>query len=188
MNEKDLRVIKTKESIEAALLELLRTKPINKVTVAELSRLARINKGTFYLHYLDIFDLYKKTVLKNLDDSIVGAGFFSDFFDMPDRFMEQLDHAIMTHLPKMRMLSQGEDESLLRGEIINRLCDKVYETGRIVRSIDHDMKLDAIFGAMLSFMPKYYSDHKAKANALTVSLIRLFFPSESNQRAEAAAK
>lgn len=179
MNKNDLRVVKTKESIETALYELLRTKPINKVTVTELSRVARINKGTFYLHYLDIFDLYKQTVLKNLDDSFADAKFFCDFFDMPERFMEQLDLAIMANLPKMRVLSQEDDESMFRSEIISRLCSKVYETGRIIKNIDNDMKLDAIFGAMLSYMPKYYEEYKAEANALTVSLIQLFFPEKS---------
>ena len=40
MNERDLRVIKTKESIEKAFLELLATKPMEKVTVVELARAA----------------------------------------------------------------------------------------------------------------------------------------------------
>ena len=66
MNEKDIRVVKTKESIEQALFQLLRTKPLDKVTVVELARTARIHKSTFYLHYLDIPDLYAKTLLRTL--------------------------------------------------------------------------------------------------------------------------
>ena len=38
MNERDIRVIKTKESIEKALFELLTVKPLDKVTVVELAR------------------------------------------------------------------------------------------------------------------------------------------------------
>ena len=47
MNEQDKRVIKTKESIEKAFLELLGTKPLERVTVVELARAARIHKSTF---------------------------------------------------------------------------------------------------------------------------------------------
>ena len=36
MNERDMRVIKTKESIEKAFFDLLGTKPLDKVTVAPL--------------------------------------------------------------------------------------------------------------------------------------------------------
>ena len=37
MNERDMRVIKTKESIKKALFELLAVKPLDKVTVVELA-------------------------------------------------------------------------------------------------------------------------------------------------------
>ena len=40
MNERDMRVIKTTESIEKALFELLAVKPPDKVTVVELARAA----------------------------------------------------------------------------------------------------------------------------------------------------
>ena len=43
----DLRVVKTKRAIYAALERLLHKKSIDKITVAELSREAMINKGTF---------------------------------------------------------------------------------------------------------------------------------------------
>ena len=53
----DLRIQKTKAAIKESFLELRRNKPIEKITVTELSRLAGINKATFYLHYSDIYSL-----------------------------------------------------------------------------------------------------------------------------------
>ena len=53
----DLRIQKTKAAIKEAFFELRRKKPIEKITVTELSRLAGINKATFYLHYSDIYSL-----------------------------------------------------------------------------------------------------------------------------------
>lgn len=53
----DLRVQKTQESIRRAYLELLRTHPAKEITVTQICRLARINRGTFYLHYQDTQDL-----------------------------------------------------------------------------------------------------------------------------------
>ena len=58
----DLRVVKTKRAIYAALERLLHKKSIDKITVAELSREAMINKGTLYLHYTDIFDLFQQAL------------------------------------------------------------------------------------------------------------------------------
>ncbi|MFS0671719.1 TetR/AcrR family transcriptional regulator [Ornithinibacillus sp. 179-J 7C1 HS] len=56
----DLRVVKTQESLRHALLELLKTKPLEAISVAELCRLAQINRGTFYTHYKDVHEVFKR--------------------------------------------------------------------------------------------------------------------------------
>lgn len=56
-NKTDLRIIKTKASIKREFMTLLQKKPVEKITVTELAEKALINKGTFYLHYQDIYNL-----------------------------------------------------------------------------------------------------------------------------------
>ncbi|MCT2534683.1 TetR/AcrR family transcriptional regulator [Aquibacillus koreensis] len=58
--KKDLRIIKTKESLRHALISLLKTKSIETISIAELCRLAQINRGTFYLHYKDVHEVFKE--------------------------------------------------------------------------------------------------------------------------------
>ena len=53
----DLRIQRTKKSIINAFIELRASKPLEKITIKELSDLAFINKATFYTHYKDIYDL-----------------------------------------------------------------------------------------------------------------------------------
>jgi AcrR family transcriptional regulator len=57
--KKDLRIIKTQESLRHALLTLLKSKPLETITIAELCRLANINRGTFYLHYKNVHGVFK---------------------------------------------------------------------------------------------------------------------------------
>ena len=58
---KENRKIKyTKMVIRESLFELLKTKQLNQITVKELCKLADINRGTFYSHYTDLFDLVEK--------------------------------------------------------------------------------------------------------------------------------
>ena len=57
VNDNDSRVKRTKKLIRKGLAELTKEKSINKITVKELTDLIEINRGTFYLHYKDIFDL-----------------------------------------------------------------------------------------------------------------------------------
>ena len=63
MSEKapDRRALKTRKAIRDALAKLLTEKELHKVTVQEITEIAEINRGTFYKHYLDIYDLYDKT-------------------------------------------------------------------------------------------------------------------------------
>lgn len=50
-NGKDLRVIKTEKLLKSALFQLLSEKPLEKITVRELSERAEISRATFYLYY-----------------------------------------------------------------------------------------------------------------------------------------
>lgn len=56
----DRRVRKTKKAMMEALTKLLSKKPLNSISVREISDLADINRGTFYLHYRDVYDMVEK--------------------------------------------------------------------------------------------------------------------------------
>ncbi len=56
--KKDLRVVKTTENLQSALLHLLETKPLEKISISELCKTAKVNRGTFYLHFQSIDDLF----------------------------------------------------------------------------------------------------------------------------------
>lgn len=58
--KKDLRTIRTTHSIKLAFIDLLQEKPFNKITVSEIAKKAYIDRQTFYLHYLDKYDLLAK--------------------------------------------------------------------------------------------------------------------------------
>ena len=60
LKKEDRRVRRTKKLLTQALTELLQKKQVNKITVKELTDLADMNRGTFYLYYKDIFDMLEK--------------------------------------------------------------------------------------------------------------------------------
>lgn len=64
----DRRTLYTKRVIKEALIDLMRSKPFPKITVKELCAAAEINRGTLYLHYLDIAD-----VLDDIENEILDA-------------------------------------------------------------------------------------------------------------------
>ena len=64
----DERVIKTKKLIKTALSELIQEKGFDHVSITDLTQRANINRGTFYLHYQDKYDLLEKFENEVLDD------------------------------------------------------------------------------------------------------------------------
>ena len=58
--KEDRRVRRTKKLLTQALTQLLQEKQINEITVKELTDLADMNRGTFYLYYQDMFDMLEK--------------------------------------------------------------------------------------------------------------------------------
>ena len=53
----DIRSRKTRQTIAKCFPELLRKTPVSKITVTEICAMAKINRDTYYKHYLDIPDL-----------------------------------------------------------------------------------------------------------------------------------
>ena len=58
--KEDRRVRRTKKLLVQALTDLLQEKQVKEITVRELTDLADMNRGTFYLYYKDIFDMLEK--------------------------------------------------------------------------------------------------------------------------------
>ena len=51
------RILYTKKAIKESLLKLLETNEIHQITVTDICKMADINRGTFYTHYKDAYDL-----------------------------------------------------------------------------------------------------------------------------------
>ena len=66
MKNVDTRVQYTKHIFSKTLIELLKEKPISKITVKEICDLAGLNRGTFYLHYDS-----PESLLKDVEETFV---------------------------------------------------------------------------------------------------------------------
>jgi len=56
----DRRSIRTNKMIRTALSQLIEEKGFNDISITDISTRADINRGTFYLHYTDKYDLLEK--------------------------------------------------------------------------------------------------------------------------------
>ncbi len=124
----DLRVLKTEQSIRNAFMELRKKKPIEKITVRELSEIAMINKATFYLHYSDIYEL-----ADDIENSIIQEIFneltcLNSILEKPS----ELTREIVTAFYK-------------RHEIISILFSDI-RSGKLVDKIEQEIKKRTLKG------------------------------------------
>jgi AcrR family transcriptional regulator len=58
----DRRTLYTKELIKNTLLDLMKKKEFVKITVTTICQTAEINRGTFYLHYCDVYSVLDELI------------------------------------------------------------------------------------------------------------------------------
>jgi AcrR family transcriptional regulator len=68
VNKSESKYFNTATKMDLALMELLKKKPLEYITVSEICKTAGVNRSTFYLHYENIGDLLDETSRLLLDD------------------------------------------------------------------------------------------------------------------------
>ena len=72
MVQEDKRVRRTKKLLRQALTRLMLQKDFQSITVTDVVREADVNRGTFYAHYRDVYDLRER----------IETGMIADFRSM----------------------------------------------------------------------------------------------------------
>lgn len=100
----DLRIEKTKKSIINAFLQLRSQKTLAKITIKELSELAKINKATFYLHYHDIYDLSESLENEIIQSTLHAIEHPEAIINDNKMFTEELTKAFISNQQLIKIL------------------------------------------------------------------------------------
>ena len=109
----DPRIQRTKNSIINAFIQLRSKKPLEKISIRELSQLAGINKATFYLHYHDIYDL-SQMLESEIIGSVLGSIRHPEYFvSKPGLFVRELHCALVCQGGLLKTLFSGDRSFIL---------------------------------------------------------------------------
>lgn len=89
----DRRIARTRQSLQQALLELARERPLDEITVTDIADRANVNRSSFYLHYRDKETLLADALESTLDHT--GANILAHqpgAYDIPEDFLAYLGH------------------------------------------------------------------------------------------------
>ena len=140
----DLRIQKTRAAIKSAFLELRRKKPIEKITVTELAKLAEINKATFYLHYSDIYSLADEMEDEGIDDILSEIQGLNKFFDDPRKYTAEMRRALLNSLSTLNSVFSGSRYSGFAEKIEERIKARLYAEFPNLKSRRNDIVLSFI--------------------------------------------
>lgn len=123
----DLRIQKTRNSIINAFIELRAQKPIEKITVKELSDLALISKATFYLHFKDIYDL-SEYLENELIESIIKDIPHPDLLvTAPKEGIQEIYTSFLSHSQLISILFSGNKNTTLTQKIEPKLKELIFD-------------------------------------------------------------
>ena len=176
--KEDLRVIKTRASIMRVFEELIKKKPVEKITVTEIAKNAQINKGTFYLHYSDIYDLYDQYLRESTEEHVAQIEYIDTFFTDPEyfvrRFVDGLNEVRTGH---MRLAPPDTPSNRkIPGMVTKAMRRRLYATGRLAPSVENDIRIDMILLSMVSLSFDYGIDHREELVQIVSESIRQCFP------------
>ena len=129
--KEDRRVRRTKKLLTQALTQLLQEKQINEITVKELTDLADMNRGTFYLYYKDMFDMLEKIEDGMFEalDAIISLHEHDDVSQQTKPILLDLFHFIEENQEMCRvLLSPHGDMNFLHrlNEVVREKCLKAW--------------------------------------------------------------
>lgn len=122
----DKRSEKTKRMLIKSMCELAKEKPVYRITVQELAAKADISRGTFYLHYADIYDMYAAVETETLNNMYK---YFQDHIDeftdkAPDYFLLNIVRYVERDKELFRLLFSMQSFRNRLAACLNECCIK----------------------------------------------------------------
>lgn len=150
----------TKNVLAASLKKLLLKKPLDKITITDLTEEAGINRMTFYYHFQDIYDLVAWVCKRDADDALKGKKTYATW----QEGIINIFYAVLENKPFVlnvyRSVSRDKIEDYLYTLVYQLLYDVISEmaAGRKVDNEDLAKVADfykyAFVGVMLDWVKR----------------------------------
>ena len=82
---------KSQEQIEKIFLQLIQKKNIDEISVSTICEMANLNRSTFYVNYIDIYDLAEK-IKKNMENEFAQFQLSNNAKHDPDGYLGLFKH------------------------------------------------------------------------------------------------
>lgn len=182
MNFTDLRILKTQERLQNALLELLKTKELKVITVKEICDRAGISRNAFYQHYgykEDLYDQMVASATERIRDSLIPI--ISDISELNPETVDSYARHIISGISEVRelisIMLKGDDGIFLRqltDLIFGQILSNTLSLYKVKDSMELRLYYEFLSGGMAAFIIKWVLQEEIteeKAAALFADLL-----------------
>ena len=148
----------TKRALEESLKKMLLKKPVNKITISDITEDCGINRMTFYYHFKDIYDLVEWSCVEDAARALDGK----KTYDTWQQGFQQIFQAVLDNKPLVQnvyqFVNREQVETYLYSLTHNLLIGVIEEkaVGMQVRDEDKEFIADffkfAFVGLMLDWI------------------------------------
>lgn len=120
----DLRIKKTNRAIRSAFYELIKEKPMEKITVREIAERAEINKTTFYAHYETVYDLVDQLEQEAVAEILKEMSGAQNLLDDPRSFVREMYTAMAHYSDDFKLIpaaAMGQFNTYLQTAILEKV-------------------------------------------------------------------
>lgn len=163
MKNVDHRVRLTKQMIRDTLVPLMKEYPIAKISIKMLCDRAGINRGTFYAHYADVYDLLdqiQKEIIEELSPHVSGSA-FSEQTKLTVKALEQILNYAKSNAELFEVLLSENGDFAFQREIMLLAQEKNIQTLRHMKhlqtNVSEYLQYFVVNGA-LSVIRKWFAD------------------------------
>ena len=103
----------TKRALEASLKKLLLRKPLNKITINDITEDCGVNRMTFYYHFKDIYDLVDWILVEDASEVLEGQQNFETWSDAFCEVLRRVQENKVLVLNVYRSVSREQVEQYL---------------------------------------------------------------------------
>lgn len=108
---------RSRHLIKQAFAELLNEKDMSKITVTDIVERANISRGTFYAHYLDVYDLYtaiQSNIVETLNETLDLLGMENIILDPSNAIRTGIDFLDKNKEYYKLFLTSSHGETLIK--------------------------------------------------------------------------
>lgn len=183
---------RSRHLIKQAFAELLNEKDMAKITVTDIVERANISRGTFYAHYLDVYDLYsaiQSNIVEAIDETFETVGMYNIILDPSEVILSSIRFLDKDKSYYKLFLTSSHGENLIRRiislaeEKFNNEVAKLFSGDKAVEHICH---MYYTLGGFRNILIHWFSDNMGISGEKCAEyLIKFYFANRPEELCEA---